>query len=188
MHHPLRARAGIPAALLCASCAAASPRPSALSQHLPAYEGRATELFDDGISGEAAGRGVAPTASPRERDLLRQRTHMGDCVVRARVISITSTQDESGPSWLIGLHTVEKLAGARRLQDDFTVRIDGKASGAGIVRALDGQMIGAPLVAFLREFASTGESEAQLHFHLAGDGKDQVDAVRIAEIVGDIGP
>jgi hypothetical protein len=173
--------------LLCAACGGTSVRSSVPSAHLPAYEGHAAELFDDGIGAQALGSGVEPTLSPREQELLRERTNLGDGVVRARVVSLTSAQDESGPRWFIGLHTVERLTGEREVPDNFTVLIDGKAPGARLVRALDGQIIGAPLVAFLREFASTQGREGELHFHLAGDGKNEVDAVRVAALVGDAG-
>jgi hypothetical protein len=178
----------VAAAILCvASCSATSPRPSVPSTHLPAYEGHATELFDDGISALAVGMGVEPTVSPRERALVRERTHLGDSVVRARVVSLTSARDEAGPRWFVGLHTVERLTEGRPVPDNFMVCIDGNAPGARLLRALDGQIIGTPLVAFLREFAPTEGKEGELHFHLAGDGKDQVDAVRVEALVGDIG-
>ena len=169
-------------ALLCGACGAASARPAASSSHLPVYEGAAMELFDDGIGAQAIGSGVEPTLSVRERELLRERTNLGDSVVRARVVSLTSAQGESGPRWFLGLHTVERLSGARNVPDNFTVLIDSKAPGSRLVRALEGQIIGAPLVAFLREFASAGAKEGELHFHLASDGKEEVDAVRVAAL------
>jgi hypothetical protein len=172
-------------ALLCASCGS-SPPPSAPSSRLPVYEGRATELFDDGIGAQALGAGIEPTLSPQERDLLRERTNLGDGVVRARVVSLTSAQDDSGPRWFVGLHTVERLTGERQVPDNFTLLIDGKAPGARLVRALDGQIIGAKVVAFLREFVSTQGKKGELHFHLAGDSKDETDAVRVAALVGDL--
>jgi hypothetical protein len=174
-----------PVAFLCASCAS-SPTPSTPSPHLPVYEGRATELFDDGIGAQALGAGIEPTLSPEERELLRERTNLGDGVVRARVVSLTSAQDESGPRWFFGLHTVERLTGERPVPDNFTLLIDGKAPGARLVRALDGQIIGANVVAFLREFVSTQGKKGELHFHLAGDSKDETDAVRVAALVGDL--
>jgi hypothetical protein len=177
------------AAALSSACGAVSQRPAAPSPQLPAYAGHATELFDDGIGAQVIGPGVEPSSSPRERNLLRERTHQGDRVVRARVVAFTSTQDESGPRWLLSMHTVETLTGDGHGQDDFTVRIDGKAQGAGIVRALGGGLIGAPLVAFLRDFAAAeGSGERELHFHLSGDGKAEVDAIRIAALDGESGP
>jgi len=169
--------------LLCVSCAATGPHPSAPS-HLPLYAGHARELFDDGVGAQALGWGVEPAVSPRERDLVRERTHLGDCVVRARVVSLTSAQSEAGPSWFIGLHTVEALAGERHLPDNFTVRIDARAPGSGVLRTLEGQIVGAPVVAFLREFPSAEGKSGELHFHLASDAKDEVDAVRVAALVG----
>lgn len=176
------------AAFLCVSCSTTGPRPSVPSSHLQAYEGHARELFDDGIGAQAVGLGVEPIVSPRERDLARERAHLGDSVLRTRVVSLTSAQDESGPRWFIGLRTVERLTGERNVPDNFALCIDSKAPGARLLRALDGQIIGTPLVAFLREFAATEEGkEGELHFHLSSDGKDEVDAVRVAALAGDIG-
>jgi len=173
--------------LTCAACGGTIARRPVSPAYLPAYEGYATELFDDGIGAQGIGSGIEPAVSPRERDLVRDRTQRGDCVVRVRVVSVASAQDASGPRWFIGLHTVERLTGERSLPDNFTVRMDGKAPGARLLRALDGQIVGAPLVAFLREFASTESKEGELHFHLAGDGKDEVDAVRVAALTGEVG-
>jgi hypothetical protein len=174
-------------ALVCASCAAGNPLPSAPSPALPVYEGRATELFDDGIAAQAIGPGVHAGASAGERELLRERTR-GDCVLRARVVTLALAEDESGPRWVLGLHPVETLTGKLRMHDDFVLRIDGRSPGAGLLRALDGQIVGAPVVAFLREFApAEGSGRAELHFHLAGDAKDEVDAVRVAALAGEMG-
>jgi hypothetical protein len=147
-----------------------------------------TELFDDGIGAQAFSTGVELTVSARERQLVRERTHMGDGVVRVRVVSITSAQDASGPRWFLGLHSVERLAGGRPLPDNFTVLVNGSAPGARLLRDLEGQIVGAPLVAFLREFASPEGKDGELHFHLASDAKDEVDAVRVASLDADGGP
>jgi hypothetical protein len=159
-----------------------------LSARLPAYEGHATELFDDGIGAQAFGTGVELIVSPLERQLVRERTHLGDGVVRVRVVSVTAAQEESGPRWFIGLHAVERLAGERPLPDNFTVLVTGDAPGARLLRDLDGQIIGRHLVAFLREFASTEGKEGELHFHLASDAQDEVDAVRVSSLDADAGP
>ena len=188
IHVPLMSLVASSVALLCAACGATTVRPLVPSAHLPIYEGHSAELFDDGIGAQALGSRIEPILSPPERELLRERTNLCDSVVRARGGSLTSAQGESGPRWFIGLHTVERLTGERHAPDNFMVLIDGNAPGARLLRALDGQIIGAPLVAFLREFASTDGKEGQRHFHLAGDGKDEVDAVRVAALVGDVGP
>jgi hypothetical protein len=166
----------------CAPVGATGHGSSAPARPLASYEGRATELFDDGIGAQGIGIGADATVSLQERELVRDRTHMGDAVLRVRVVSLTSTQDEGVPRWLMGVQAVERLAGDRPAPDNFTLVIDGRAPGAKLLRALDGQIIGAPLVAFVREFAAKSGDGEELHFHLAGDGKDEVDAVRVAAL------
>lgn len=180
----LLALAAIALTTVTASCAPAAP---ALRAHaLPAYAGREAALFDDGIEPQAVGYNLEPGVAPREDSLLRERTRLGDRVVRAQVVSITSTRNESGRTWQIGLHTLEKLAGEGGADPEFTLRMNGSAPGASVMRIFDGRMIGIPLMAFIREFEPTGGAgRSELHFHLASQDKDEVDAVRVAALSGD---
>jgi hypothetical protein len=176
--------AAIALTALAASCAPAAPvlRPHAL----PAYAGREAALFDDGIDPQAVGYSLEPGVAPREDTLLRERTHLGDRVVRAQVVSITSTRNESGRTWQIGLHTIERLAGERAADPEFTLRMNSSAPGASVMRIFDGRLVGVPLMAFIREFEPTGGAgQSELHFHLASQDKDEVDAVRVAALTGD---
>ncbi len=158
---------------------------------MPLYSGHSAELFDDAIEPGAVGYGGAYRASePKNDTLLRERTQNGDAVVRARVVTVTSSPEDNGHSWQIGLRTLETLAGKRPPDGDFTLRVEGQGPAAGIVRALEARLVGATFVVFVREFdAAKGggqEVETQLHFHLGKDDADELGAVRQASLLGDV--
>jgi hypothetical protein len=150
---------------------------------MPAYTGRAVELFDNGIEASAVGFNLDREGAPMADNRLRERAQVCDGVVRARVVTVTSKQEETGLSWQIGLHTVEKLAGSRAPDGDFTLTVRETDPAAGILRAFDARFIGVHLVAFVRAFApAEADSEPDVHFHIGPDQKDEVDAVRAAVV------
>jgi hypothetical protein len=150
-------------------------------------------LFDDGIDTQPPSAGFEPGASPVDSERLRERTQLGDCVARVRVVTITSTASEEGTSWQIGLHTLETLAGDSPVGTDWTLRVDDRGEAASALRVLGGRLIDRPFIAFLRQFArAQGESggeggrEGELHFHLAAEDQDQLGAVRVAALLAQV--
>jgi hypothetical protein len=172
---------------LSASCATVAPDARSPARGLPPYVGRAVALFDDAIDPQAVGYGLESTLPPAGVSLVRERTRVGDCVLRVRVVTITSRREDAGPSWRIGVHTMERLAGDRPPAADFNLQVDSSGPGAGILRTFDSRLIGVTLVAFLREFVGTDESAGgKLHFHLAREGTEELQAVRIAALLGEV--
>jgi hypothetical protein len=166
-----------------ASCGGEAPPPrSAAERPGLAYAGRLTTLFDDGIDAQAIGYTLEPTTSPEEDDLLRERTQLGDCVARVRVVSVTSTRDDRGKSWQLGLHTLERLAGCASDGGDFTLEVKDQGPAAGVMRTFDGRLMGASFLAFVRAFARPGGTDVENHFHLAAQGQEEVDAARVAAL------
>ena len=104
---------------------------------------------------------------------------MGDAVVRARVTTVTSKEEDRGRSWQLGFHSLERLGGTGPLETDFVLRVGPTDAAAGLVRAFETRLIGQTFVGFVREFIRPG-GETELHFHLAPDTKDEVDAVTAA--------
>lgn len=162
---------------------------------LPAYAGRATELFDDVIEPAAVGyQGADEGESPNGDALLRERTLTGDAVIRARVVTVTSGPEARGDGWRLGLRTLETLAGKRPPDGDFTFIVQGGAPAAGVIRMLEARLIGATFVVFVRTFghaSDEGETGAavapsELHFHFAKDDKDELGAVRQASLLGEL--
>jgi hypothetical protein len=155
---------------------------------LPHYDRRAAELFDDAIEPSAVGYRLESIPSSM-RPHLRERTLAADAVVRARAVTLTSNHDEAANSWQVGLRTIETLAGTNP-PAAFTLQIRASDPSAGVVRSNEGQIAGKTFVAFLREFSpapgADGAAAAQLHFHVAPDSKDEVDAVREAALLGEV--
>jgi hypothetical protein len=168
------------------SCAEPAPQAPA-ARALPRYDAAAADLFDDAIEPAAVGIPLEARADPKGLHL-RALTVAADAVVRARAITLTSRHEEGAPSWQLGLHTLETLAGSAP-PETFTLQIKGTDPSAGIVRSTEGQIAGKTFVAFLREFSDDDRSHgdaAQLHFHVAPDSKDEVDAVRQAALLGEV--
>ncbi|MDP9150865.1 MAG: hypothetical protein M3O36_13120 [Myxococcota bacterium] len=166
------------------ACGGTAPESRSPGRDLPAYVGRSVELFDDAIEPSAVGFNLGTTTAPDRDRLLRERAQIGDAVVRARVTTVTSKDQEQGRSWQMGLQTVERVTGSGPLSPVFTLTIDPRSPAAGIVRAFESRLIGKTFVAFVREFQGAGEQrdDPELHFHLAHDGTDEVNAVLAAAL------
>jgi hypothetical protein len=82
-------------------------------------------LFDDGIEPQAVGYALDPGVPPDLDRSLRERTQLGDGVLRVRVVTVSSTNDASGLSWRLELHTLERLAGNRPPPVDLPLDVRG---------------------------------------------------------------
>jgi hypothetical protein len=177
---------------VCVACGGGTPGARGAQRPLPPYGGHACDLFDDGIELSAMGFPGAGQlnafdaghAAPRGDNLLRERTQVGDAVVRARIRTVTSKDEDRGRTWQLGLHILERLAGSGPLAEDFTLDVAASNVSSGILRAYENHVVGTTLVAFVREFARPGspDAEGELHFHIAHDAKDEVEAVRSAAL------
>src|ERR1700722_6864315 len=100
---------------------------------LPPHIGHPTDLFDDAIEPMAVGFPLDPSASPQGDTRVRERTQTGDAVVRARIRTVTSKDEDRGTSWQIGLHVVERLGGTGPVDPDFTLSVAPADPAGGIV-------------------------------------------------------
>jgi hypothetical protein len=150
------------------------------------YAGRSADLFDDAIEPAAVGLDFDKGYAPRVDKTLRERTQTGDAVVRVRVATVTAKKDGPDATYQLGLHTVEKLAGAHAPSSDFTVQINKASESHGIMKNFESRLVGYAFVAFVREFA-TPAGDRELHFHLAPDTKEVKSAVSDALALGELG-
>jgi hypothetical protein len=153
---------------------------------LPAYAGHAAELFDNGIEPLTVGYPSDQEGPPSADNRLRERTQVGDAVVRARVTTVNKIEGSSGQSWQLGMHTVEHLAGTGPLDPDFTLLVASTDPAAGIVRAWEARLVGTQVIAFVREFAKQGAPPGEagdLRFHVAPDSADEKKAVTSAVLL-----
>lgn len=166
-----------------AGCGSSTSQASA-NRPLAPYAGHAADLFDDTIEPAAVGldfdRGYQPRA---DRDL-RERTQVGDAVLRVRVSTVTAKVDGPETVYQLGLHPVEKLAGSHPPAGDLTVHITKASDAHGIMKNFESRLVGHAFVAFVREFAHPN-GDRELHFHLAPDTADVKAAVGDAMLLAD---
>jgi hypothetical protein len=161
-------------ALACGGEGANSP-----NRPLPPWEGHQAELFDDAIDPRAVGLNLEEARTPQSDTVVRERTQVGDAVVRARVDTVTQRRNGEDVEYQLGLRVLETLTGSHPPPDDFVIRFDKASPSTGILRSLDARLGGKTFVVFVREFKSpTGEP--RLYAHLAPDTKDVVAAVKDA--------
>ena len=161
-----------------------STGPGAKSRPLPAYAGRAADLFDDSIDPAAVGmdfdRGYTPKADP----MLRERSQVSDAVLRVKITTVTGKKDGPEASYQLGLHIIEKLTGKNQPPDDFTVAVSKASESHGILKNFEGRLVGYPFVAFVREFVRP-DGDHEVHFHLSPDTKEVKAAVNDAVVLGE---
>ncbi len=177
---------GLALALLGAGCGSGKD-PNAPSRPLPTYAGRAAELFDDGIEPAAVGLDFDKSYLPKSDPLLRERTQLGDAVVRVRVSTVTAKNDGPASTYQIGLQVLEKLTGEHPPPAKFTVQIDKTSEAHGIMKNFESRLVGYLFVAFVREFVRP-DGDRDIHFHLTPDTKEVraavTDAATLAGIQG----
>ena len=161
-------------ALACGGEGANSP-----GRPLPPWEGHQTELFDDAIDPRAVGLNLDDTRTPQTDTVVRERTQVGDAVVRARVDTVTQKRNGEDVEYQLGLRVLETLTGAHPPPDEFVVRFDKASPSAGIMRSLDARLGGKSFVVFVREFKGP-DGEPRYYVHIAADTKDVVAAVKDA--------
>lgn len=162
-----------------ATVSCGGPDANSPSRPLPAYEGHQAELFDDAIDPRAVGLNLDDTKTPQTDAAVRERTQVGDAVVRARVQTVTQKRNGDDVEYQLGFQLVEKLAGEHAPPDVFVVRFDKASPSAGIVRSLDARLGGKTFVVFVKEFKDVN-GDPRFYAHVAADTKDVVAAVKDA--------
>jgi hypothetical protein len=158
--------------------------PGAKSRPLPAYAGRAAELFDDSIDPAAVGMDFDKGYTAKADPLLRERAQTSDAVLRVKIATVTGKTDGPEATYQLGLHTVEKMSGANPPPADFTVPVGKTSESHGILKNFEGRLVGYPFVAFVREFVRP-DGDHEVHFHLSPDTKDVKAAVNDAVVLGE---
>jgi hypothetical protein len=152
---------------------------------LPAYAGRAAELFDDTIEPAAVGMDFDKGYTPKADPMLRERAQTSDAVLRVKISTVTGKKDGPEHNFQLGMHVVEKLAGSHPPPPDFTVTVNKTSESHGIMKNFEGRLVGYPFIAFVREFVRP-DGDRDFHFHLAPDSKEVKSAVGDAVILGEI--
>jgi hypothetical protein len=159
--------------------ACGGPDANGPTRPLPPWEGHQAELFDDAIDPRAVGLNLDEGRTPQTDAAVRERTQVGDAVVRARVDTITQRRTGDDVEYQLGLRTIEKLGGEHAPPEEFVVPIGKSSPSAGIVRSLDARLGGKTFVVFVREFKGP-DGEPRFYAHFAADTKDVIAAVKDA--------
>jgi hypothetical protein len=154
------------------------------SRPLPPYSGAGARQFDDGIDPHAVGLELENFTAPKNDPRLRARALAADVVVRARVSTVTGKVSSGNRSYQISFQTVERLAGKHPVGDDFVVQVDKESPSIGIVRTMEGELVGKTLIVFVKEFAHDGDRD--LHFHASADGAETAAAVKEAVVLDEV--
>jgi hypothetical protein len=177
-----RSAAALPLLLAIASCG--TPPAAAPTRDVPAYSGRAAQLFDDSIEPAGVGLDYDRGYNPKTDPAVRERAQVGDAVLRVKVTTVTSKKDGPDSIFRIGLVTVEKLAGGHPPPTSFSVEINKTSESLGIMKNFESRLVGYSFIVFIREFARV-DGEREYHFHLAPDSKDVKLAVSNALLLGE---
>ena len=174
------------AGLTATSCAPSKGAGSA-TRPLPAYAGRAADLFDDAIDPASVGLDFDKGYTAKADPLLRERAQVSDAVLRVKVQTVTGKTDGPESAYQLGLHTVEKMTGDNPPPSDFTVGVNKSSESHGILKNFEGRLVGYPFIAFVREFVRP-DGDREIHFHLSPDTKEVKSAVGDAVILGEVTP
>jgi hypothetical protein len=150
-----------------------------------AYKGDLADQFDDAIEAHALGLQLDNYIDPKSDKQLRARAQSADVVVRARVTTVTGETESGNRRYQMSFHVVERLAGKRPVGDDFTVHIDKNSPSLGIVKSMEGQLVGKTLDVFVRSFA-VPDAERELHFHATIDSPEAAAAIRESVVLDEV--
>jgi hypothetical protein len=148
------------------------------------------DLFDDAIEASAVGYdlgGMGPRKVARD---LAELAQSADSIIRTRVVTVTTDPGPSGASWQVGLHPVAAIGGPSPRDEDFTLVIHASDPSAGLLRAVELRLVGTTFITFTREFLAISSEHdpamPALHFHIAPDSREEVDAIRAALVLGEV--
>jgi len=172
-----------------ASAGCATTGPSAGEPRLgplPAWEGRARELFDDQI--DSSGMGIGITSDAHKDPALRERARSAELVSRVRVSTVTVESLAEVRRYRLVVQVVPPPFGTPTMERSTLELVVAKGDPSyGVVDAFDMRLRGASFIGFLRRFVGDGE-EPSLHWHLSPDTAEVAaavtDAIAFAELSG----
>ncbi len=155
------------------ACGPSRPSANASVASLPPYEGRATELFNDGL--DPAVVGLTMEKPIYRGDLLfRERCQAAEHVARMKITTVTEGTNDGKKTITLGFATVERLAGATppsTIEGAF-----GAASPSfGLIDRMQGKLQGKLVVVTWRTFRQ--DEQAVTHVFVAPDDPEVVGAV-----------
>ena len=152
---------------------------------LDRWEGRAREVFDDGIDPAAVGL-TFDGPSPRTDLHLRERAQTADVVARVRVQTVTVDSLGETHTYHLGIQVgVPTLVAAKVPDRTFELSIKSTNDSFGIAKSLDDRLRGRTFVGFVKRF-SNDDGDPELHWHLSPDTAEVAAAVKEAVALKEI--
>ncbi len=157
--------------LLSTGCGGDGPDPAVPQRPLPTYLGHETDLFDDGIEPRAVGLELEKPDNPLQDPKFRERVITSDAVLRARVATVTTREEDSGAAFQLSLRVTERLAGPHPPGDPFTLDVGRKSASLGVLKNFNARLVGMSFIVFVRRYVRP-DGDSELHFHLTQDAPD----------------
>jgi hypothetical protein len=177
--------AAVAACTVVPGCGPATPSATAPTEPLPPYEGQSLDLFDDGIDAHAVGLELETHVDPKNDPHVRARAKMSDVVLRATIETVTGEAGSGGRSYQLVLKSTERIAGKRPVGDEFTLHVEKTSPSIGIVKSMEGQLVGRKVVVYVKAFGRP-DGQRDLHFHASADEPDVVGAVKNAVLLDEM--
>jgi hypothetical protein len=175
-----------PAALALLAC---TPIPAdgapAVDPHAAVYKGDLADQFDDAIESHAIGLELDNYVDPKTDPHLRARAQASDVVARVRITTVTGEIESGIRLYQVSFHVLERLGGKHPVGDDFTVRVDKSSPSLGIVKSMEGQLVGKSVDVFVKAFPRA-DGDRDLHFHATVDSPEAAAAIRDAVILDEV--
>lgn len=148
---------------------------------LSPFVGAEAQLFDDALEPGAVGLDLEQPKSPIRDVAFRDRVKASDAVVRVRIATVTEKNDGVGRSvYELNVRIMETIWGAYPpKQESVSLLVTSTGGAYGVVKALEGRLIGKDMLVFLKRF-SVPDGEGEYHFHATADSELVRKAVREA--------
>ncbi len=158
------------------------------SRPLSAYSGRMTDLFDDAIDPAAVGLDMDNSFHPRSDATLRERAQVSDAILRVKITTVTNKIDEgANGGYEVGVKQLEWIGGDHPPgTDQFNIRMRKSTQTNGIMKTMEGRMVGTEFIVFLRQFTGADPSERDFHAHFSPASKDVKAAIGDAIVLREL--
>lgn len=165
-----------------------SPGAKSPARPLSPYTGHMTELFDDTIDPAAVGLDMDNSYHPRSDAALRERAQVADAILRVKITTVTNKIEEGlNGGYELGLKQVEWIGGEHPPGTDvFNIRMRKSTQTTGIMKNMEGRMVGTEFIVFLRQFSGADPSDREFHAHFSPPTKDVKDAVGDAIVLREL--
>jgi hypothetical protein len=157
------------------------------SRPLPAYTGHPAELYDDSFDPAAVGLDMDNSFHAKTDARLRERAQTADAILKVKITTVTNKVEETGPSFEVGLTQTEWIAGDHPPgTDHFNIRMQKSQQTTGIMKNLEGRLVGMEFTAFLKTFKVGDSGDREFHVHFAPATKEVKDAVGDAIVLREL--